>query len=392
MDHQPIKILHIIPSLTGGGAERQLVDVVSNTSGEEFSHLVCSLGEIDFFAEEIRKAGHRALIMGLKGKYPWLAAARRIHKVVREYQPNVLHSWLYNGDIVARLVKLRNYGIPLVTSLQSPSYEPESIAAGGWSPTKVGLLRLVDAGLGRIANQNYIACSKFVASSAERRLGIDPSRISVIYNSVDPTTLACDPGEPERIREELGISADSFIYLGVGRLDAGKGFAHLIRSFRIVADEVPAARLVIVGSGPFEDELQKLAVSVGLADRIVMPGRRRDIGAFLEMADAFVFPTRFEGLGIALIEAMSKSLPCIASKLPVLEEVIENEVSGLLVEPNDEAEWTQAMLRTYKSDDLRDRLGRAASEKVKSQFLSSVLMPQWEGAYRRISLGASVVL
>ncbi len=380
-----VSILHIIPELSSGGAERQLVDIVCNTSNQEFSHTICLLRSENFYLPNIRMNELEVIALDLKGKYPWLKAAHSIHKIVKRIRPDIIHSWLFDGDISARFVKLLNPEIPLITSLQSPAYEPDTIRAAGLSPIKVNGLRLIDAGLAWMTNPMFIACSHFVATSAVKRLRAKRSRVSVIFNSVDTATLNCESGAVESIRRELGISPEAFVYLGVGRLDAGKGFADLIRAFRTVANSAPDSYLVIVGAGVLESDLRHLIVSLKLERNVILTGRRKDVGACLEMADAFVCPTLFEGLSIALIEAMSKGLPCIASRLPVLEEVIDHSSDGLLATVGSEKEWSGIMLRVYEDPTLRERLGTAALKKVEAKFTSKVLMPQWEAMYRQIS-------
>ncbi|HEY0659092.1 MAG TPA: glycosyltransferase family 4 protein, partial [Pyrinomonadaceae bacterium] len=237
----------------------------------------------------------------------------------------------------------------------------------------------------RVAKSHFVACSEFVANSFIKELGIDPSRMSMIYNSVDPQTLICEPGEPQKIRQSLNIPDDGFVYINIGRLDPQKGQIYLLRAFQKVLREVPSAYLVIIGTGNLETSLKELAKSLKIEQRVYFLGIRKDIGACLEMADVFVFPSLFEGLGIVLIEAMSKSRACIASRLAVLEEVIDDKISGLLVTPKTETELAEAMTRVFKQKDLREKLGREAFRKAESHFLSEVLMPKWEKLYTDIS-------
>jgi len=96
-------------------------------------------------------------------------------------------------------------------------------------------------------------------------------------------------------------------------------------------------------------------------------------------------PSLFEGLGIVLVEAMSKGLPSIASRIEVLEEVAEDNVSGLFVEPNTEDELAAAMVRLFHDPGLRERLGANARRRAEEQFFSEVLMPEWEKIYSRLS-------
>jgi glycosyltransferase involved in cell wall biosynthesis len=380
-----IKILHVIPTLSSGGAERQLVDVVCNTSKEDFSHTVCFFSKPDFFAPVIRGKGHKVINLNLDGKRPWFAAARKIKKIVESVEPDIIHSWLYDANMAARLAVLIGKKIPLITSLQATDYEAETIRSNDLSPRKVNVLRLIDKTLAKMTNPYYAACSDFVAKSYQKNIAARAARMRVIFNSVDPKILAAEPDEPQKIRRKLKIPDDAFVYINVGRLDAQKGQTFLLRAFQKTLPEVPNAYLVIVGAGGLENVLKELAQSIGVKDRVVFAGRQKNIGAWLEMADVFVFPSNFEGLPLALLEAMAKKLPCIVSDIEVHREVVEDKISALLIAPQSETALAQAMIQIYKQPELCAQLGQAAFQKVENHFFSRLLMPEWEKLYADVS-------
>ncbi len=377
------RVLHIIPSLKGGGAERQLTNIVCNASGE-FGHLICVFQDSDFFAPEVRRAGHAVRELGLTGKHPWLSGVRRLLPVIRDYQPDLIKTWLYDANIVGRLALLRNRKIPLVTTLHSLDYEPETMRAGDWSPVNVEGLRRIDKLTARLTNPHFVAVSNYVKKSAQKRLGIADARIEVIYNGVDPESLKCAAGEAESLRRELEIPAEAFVYVTVGRVDTLKNHALLLRVFPQILENVPQAYLAIVGTGILEQELKDLANSLGIEQRVRFLGRRKDVGACLEMGDAFVFPTLLEGHPLALVEAMFKKLPCAASDLEVLREVIVDGESGILFDLNKSDELVRAMTELFRQPELARRLGEEARRVAEKRFHIRVAVAEWENYYRRI--------
>ncbi len=378
----PTRILHVVTSLTSGGAERQLVDVVCNTSKSEFEHIVCHLRPPDFFAGEITRAGHTVIGLNLTGKYPWISAAQKLIPLARELRPDCLHSWLFDADVSARLTHLGARRIPVITSVQSPNYDPETVRAAHWSPMKINALRWLDKASARWSNPSFVACSRFVRQSTMDRLGIASSRIRVIYNSVDPHTLRCDPDEPRVLRRALQIPEDAFVYVTVGRLELPKGQTYLLRAFQQLAVSRPGVYLVIVGDGPAAHDLAQLAAELGITERVRFLGRRKDVGACLEMSDAYVFPTLFEGFGIALVEAMFKRLPCAASRVGPIPEIIEDGVSGLLFTPNSTEELLAAMKMLADDPAGRAALGERGYTSAFGSFRSELTIPQWEHLYR----------
>jgi glycosyltransferase involved in cell wall biosynthesis len=142
--------------------------------------------------------------------------------------------------------------------------------------------------------------------------------------------------------------------------------------------------LLLAGVGSLEKELKKLAEDLQIKEKTLFLGRRSDIGALLELANVFVFPSFFEGLPVALIEAMFKSLPCIASRIEVFEEVITDGETGLLINPVSAGELKDAMIRLYRNEAFRKSLGENAFRRVQVKFNASVTAKQWEDFYKKV--------
>jgi glycosyltransferase involved in cell wall biosynthesis len=378
-----LRILHAIESLGRGGAERQLVSLVSNTTRSRFEHVVCHLRPENDFAEEIRRAGCRVVGLNTAGKRPWFSAALKLRRIIKAEQPDIIHTWLYDATISARLAHLLKPTMPLVTSLQNADYEGETIQAANLRPNKVNLLRWIDKVTSRWANPAFVACSHFAKRSAMNNLGIPESSIHVIYNSVDPVTLRGGADESRALRCSLNIPEDGFVYLNVGRLDPQKGQACLLRAFQQVSSQLKNVYLVIVGAGPLDSDLRKLAHDLGISSQVRLPGIRADIGGCLEMANVFVFPSMFEGLPLALVEAMFKGLPCVVSRLETLLEVVGNS-NALLTAPGCEEELAAAMAKLHADPALRRALAAQAQRDATERFNMETTIPQWEAFYTQI--------
>jgi glycosyltransferase involved in cell wall biosynthesis len=385
-----IKVLHVITSLGRGGAERQLVNLVCNTEGAEFTHSVCYLHPPGDFVSELEAAGHEVICLNLPRKWPWLFAAARLVPLLRAQRPDLIQTWLFEADISARLSTLIGPRIPIINTLHLTTYDAETIRAAGWPPRKMAALQRIDRWTARAARPLFIAVSEAVKRSALRNLGVRAERVRVIYNSIDQATLSCAPGEPERIRQAAQIPAAAFVYVNVGRLAPQKGQPVLLRAFRQVAAELPTAYLVFVGEGPEEEALKTQARELGISERVRFLGRRTDVGACLAMADAFVFPSLFEGLPLAPIEAMLKGLPCIVTRIePVLELFTDNE-TGLLVAPGSVDELAAAMAKLYGDPELRRQLAAHALAAAGARFDSRTGLRAWEQLYRELRAAADL--
>lgn len=368
-----------------GGAERQLVNLVRSTSDDVVTHVVCVIDDPSFFQADVLSAGYPVISFGINKKRPFFEAASRFRRVIADERPDVIHSWLYDANIAARMAVFPSRRMPIITSLQLADYEPEAARIGNWNPYKIFGLRMIDRVTSWFARPHFVACSEFVLRSYEKHFGFGGSDASVIFNSVDPAALSTPGKRPEELRSQLGLPTDAFVYLNVGRLDPQKNHRSLFEAFAHVLTEVRDAYLLLAGAGQMDAGLKTLATELGIGSRVLFLGRRDDIGTLLELADVFVFPSLFEGLPVALVEAMFFSLPCIASEIPVFREVIEDGVNGLLVDPHSPSELGHAMIKLSNDPGLRTSLGERAFELVNKRFHTVQTAPRWEDLYRQMS-------
>jgi glycosyltransferase involved in cell wall biosynthesis len=380
-----ITILHVIPSLTRAGAESQLVNLVRHTMSGEVTHVVCYLHPPGDLAAELRDLGIETICLNMPLKRPWLFAPWKLIPLLRARRPDFIQTRLLDADLSARFSTLLGPSIPIITTLHMPTYDPKTIRQAGWPVHKMAVLKLLDRWTARIARPLFVAISESVKRSAVRNLGLSPAAVRVIQNSIDPATLQCDPGEPARIREEAGIPASAFVYLTIGRLSPEKGQLVLLHAFKEVAAAVPDAYLALAGGGPLAASLETLANEFGIGGRVRFLGNRTDVGACLEVADAFVFPSLFEGFGNAPIEAMFKALPCIASCIETILEAFVDGETALLVRPDSAEDLAAAMMKLYCDPDLRRRLGAAARAAAFDRFDSRQGMSVWSQLYRELA-------
>ena len=155
--------------------------------------------------------------------------------------------------------------------------------------------------------------------------------------------------------------------------------------FKKVVAEMPDAYLVFVGEGSQAQSLEELTRKLNLTERVRFLGRRTDVGACLEMADVFVFPSLFEGLPLAPIEAMLKGVPCIVTSIDPVMELFGDGETGMMVAPGSVEEFAAAMKHLYNDPELRRRLGARGRSKAMENFDSSNGLHAWEHLYRELA-------
>jgi len=167
------------------------------------------------------------------------------------------------------------------------------------------------------------------------------------------------------------------VVISVGRLEDVKNHEILMRAI----SAIPNVHLAIVGTGPLEGRLRQLADTLGIAARVQFLGRRLDVSRLLKTADIYVQPSRWEGFGIAALEAMASGLPVVVSNVPGLAEVVAD--AGLRFPPGDHEQLVTCLKMLLENVELRQRLSRAARERAK-QFSVAKTRDCYEGLYREV--------
>jgi glycosyltransferase involved in cell wall biosynthesis len=227
-------------------------------------------------------------------------------------------------------------------------------------------------------SRTVVAVSEATKGHLIEKMGLPPGKVRAILNGISYTA-----GERERVRRELGIGDDELMVLALGRLIVLKGHRVLLRAMeRLDQSGVPRNwHVVIAGHGRLESELKRQAGDAGLTGRAHILGYRKDVSDLLAASDIFVMPSLWEGLPVALLEAMFAGKPVLASRCFGIPEVIEDGVHGLLVPPGDEILLANGLRRLLTEPELRSRLAAAGRERVAEGFSAAVMVDRYEEAY-----------
>ncbi len=220
--------------------------------------------------------------------------------------------------------------------------------------------------------------------------GVPRERIVLLPHGVDTERFRpAATGEKGALRRELGLP-EGVLAVYSGRLLRGKGLETLLDAFAAIADRAAGLGLVLVGSGEgqalsIEDELRRRVAQRGLGTRVAFAGRVERVEDYLRAADLFVFPSVFEALGIALVEAAACALPAVASRTGGIVDVVEDGGSGCLVAPGDAAALCEVLLRLAGDDALRTRMGREARAIALARFDERDGIERYRALFREVS-------
>ncbi len=334
-----MKILQVIPYFCFGGAETMCENLTYALKAQGHEVAVVSLyGEHTPISRRMEEAGVRIRYLDKKLGLD-LSMVPKLTRILKEEKPDVVHTHL---DVIkyavaaARIAKVPRC-VHTVHNVADKEAEgrAQKIINGfyfrrGWSVP--------------------VALSPEVQSSIAAFYGLRKERVPVAYNGVDLSR--CLP-------KESYDTAESFHILHIGRFNEQKNHGMLLRVFQKLALEDPSLRLDLIGDGELRQEMEALAESLSLKEKISFLGAQSNVYPYLHNADLFLLPSRYEGIPMTIIEAMGTGLPIVATAVGGVPDMLKNGEDGIMV-PCEEEAVVKACKALIENKAMREKLGRAA--------------------------------
>ena len=349
-----MKAVLVCQNLRVGGAEELMLGMATHLPTVGVDTDVVALSRRGPIADEMAAAGVPVhLVTGEPGpRDP--GAFIRLVRLFRRERPDVVHTFLITACLYGRLAAFAA-GVPLVLAAEQNVYERK--------PRRHILLEQL------LARRTYrvVACCDAVGRFYQQQVGVPASRVAVVYNAVRFGSLPT-PADRGPARRALGMPDDVFVLGTLGRLTEQKGQHLLLRALANVRKVVPNAALFLAGDGPRRAMLEAEAAGLGLGDRVRFLGVRRDRETLFAAMDLFVLPSAWEGLSLALVEAMGAGRAVVASAVGGNPEVVADGHTGQLVPVGDVAALTDAIVGLARDPAERERLGAAAAVEARERF------------------------
>lgn len=357
-----MRILHVIDTLEFGGAEKVLV-ALANGFAAQNQVSVCCISRVGELARELdprievscmhRGAGNDYLL-------PW-----RLARQMRRARYDVVHThnWgvFLEGGIAACLART-----PVAIHTVHGPYAPHG---AGWVQSTKRALRHALERLVALGFRRVVAVSDSIRAYIPGTVGIGMGRLCTVHNGIVGGTVSAPP------------AAGTLSFITVGRLDAIKNHEMMINAFARVSKTVPHARLIIVGDGPRRPTIEALIDELGLRSSVDMLGFRSDVADLLAGADVFLMSSRYEGISIALLEAMRAGLPSVATNVGGIPETVLPELTGVLVESGDTEGFAHAMSTLAASPERRREWGAAAQALQQKEFSLEAMLARYAALY-----------
>jgi glycosyltransferase involved in cell wall biosynthesis len=370
-----MKILHLISSSGLLGAERVLLEIAeySKQAGLKvgigvFQNMQNPNLEL---AEVAKGQGFDVQVFPCNGRFD-----KKTIRMIKDYMDKsgvqILHSHNYKSNFYGRKA-LSNNNIKWVVTNHGRRFGP-----------KLMLYNLLDCFVVRHADR-VVAVSKKIVSRM-KLAGIDSKKIFLIENGVNLERFR-DNIPPDSIRESLKIKKEALVVGTVGALTKEKGHSYLLKAIPKVVQRFPEVIFLFVGDGRERPNLEDIASKLGIADKVVFAGMRKDVPEILSILDVFVLPSLNEGLPMALLEAQAAKVPVIGTRVGAIPDVVEDRLTGILIPPKNPQSIAEAIIMILSDKKFADGIAQKGFERVRDNFSSEKMGDKYLSIYKELIEG-----
>jgi glycosyltransferase involved in cell wall biosynthesis len=365
------RVFYFIDSLSSGGSESQMVQVACRLKSAQYEITVGCLHARGPLLEPLHQAGvpvrefapNRSLISS-SGAHQLL----RLVRFLRRERFDVFHS----HDLWSNLL-----GVPAAWLARTPLIISSQRDLGHlwwYTPLRRKVLGWVHR-LASVTVANSMAVRQFLVAE----LGIDPTRIRVIRNGVDCGRFSGLP----RAREVLSplLTTEHKLIAVVANMHRGKGHDLIVQAGRVICQQCPQARFILIGDGEQRPQLEEQVKQMGLVENFLFLGHRKDVPALLAGCDMSLMASEAEGLPNVILESMAAGLPVVAGGVGGILEVLEDGTTGLVVPPENASAIAEAVLRVLEDPSLARRLARAAQQQAYKSFSFDRVLSELQTLY-----------
>ncbi|HEY5622189.1 MAG TPA: glycosyltransferase [Gammaproteobacteria bacterium] len=345
-----MRVVHIESGLHLYGGAQQVLYLLGGLAAEGIDNvLICPRGSAIADAAGGINGTAEVIDIPMRGDLD-IALPGRLRALIESRRPDLVHVHSRRGADKFGGWNARWAGVPAVLTRRVDSAEFRALALLKYQPYAA-----------------IIAISRAIETELRDNMGLSERRIHYVASGVDTEQFA-PRGNQGNLGELAGLPADALTIGIVAQLIPRKGHERLFRILPRLLENHPRLQVVCFGQGPLRDELDSLRRDLGIEERVHFAGFRADMNRLLPEIDILAHPAEREGLGVAVLEALSCEVAVVASALGGLTDVIEHDVTGLAVAADDDSGWEEALDRMLADTELRRRLGRAGRQRVEAEF------------------------
>lgn len=363
------RILHLFVSLPMGGAENLLLSTLRLLDPEQFSSVVCCIGERGQIGDLVQAMGVPLIELHLlkKGGFDRNIVTALVDLIHRE-KIDLVHSHLYHANFYGRLAA-NKAGVPAIISIHNT-----------YTRTKLHR-QLINWYLAR-KTAAIITGSEEIRRDVIRYDHVPESLVELIPNAIDLSRSESQLSQSQA-RKSLDLPEDALVLGTVGRLEEQKGHRHLIKALALLHQQGIDAYLLIVGDGREKPALTAQTQQLGLEERVKFLGTRQDLGDLFRAMDLFVMPSLWEGLSLAMLSAIAAGLPLIATDVGGVRNVLGSGENGFIVAPGNPEELANKIAYGLGHPEKTREMAARGKQKIHATYSDRVMVNKLQKIYCR---------
>jgi len=360
------RVFHLIKGLGRGGAERLLIDGMKCRDQNFTYGYGYFLPWKDALVPDLKEQGADVICFQKKTPVGILTSYSEVARFFQSWKPDLLHCHLPLAGITGRLAA-RKSKLPVVYTEHNliERYHPLTRLANSWTWKW---------------QDRVVAVSAEVADSIHAHINSQVP-VDIIRNGITVESMIPSPEGRISVRKEFNIPEKSPVIGTVSALRAGKNLLDWIRAAKLILESHPSAHFLIVGDGPVRESLISEAASCAIQNQIHFAGLQQNVIPFYSAMDIFLSSSTFEGLPLALLEAMAMRLPVVATRVGGVPEVVKEGQSGFLVPPKYPDLLAQKVKQLLTQHDLRESFGNCGHSIVCERFSIQRMTQELEHLY-----------
>jgi glycosyltransferase involved in cell wall biosynthesis len=343
---KPLRVLQILGVVAGGGVESVILNY--------YKHIDRNKVQFDFVVHEDSPIDITVLVNSMGGKVfkvtsykkNILAFTSEIYHIIKSNKYQIVHS---NMNTLSFFSLFASWiaGTPIRILHNHSTSVP--------SETKRNLLKMILRPFSKFFANRYFACSELAGRWMYGDAAFDNHQVTIINNAIEFWKYKYDVTKRQQLRQKLNIADTDFVVGNVGRMVYQKNPLYLIEVFAQLQQKVPNSKLLLIGDGSLRNQMHSLIEEKKITDKVIDLGLRTDVDELYNVMDAFCFPTRYEGLGMVIVEAQANGLPIVMSPAVPQEAVLISDlVAEESIKPDNVKHWV-ADLKKIQNGEKFDR-------------------------------------
>lgn len=364
-----IRVLHIIKSLGRGGAEVLLPETLKLHDRSKFEfHYIYFLPWKNQMVQAIEDAGGKVICISAGNNLRMLQQFKKVMAYCEDNEIDIIHCHLPWSGFLGRIIFNRTK-IPLIYT--EHNIQDRYHVATKWLNKLTFNSQSMALGVSRDVTRSI-------------RKNIDPVvPVKTVLNGVNTNKFQKSQGEGEIIRRQQGIPLDSIVIGNIAVFREQKALLEWVRAFDKIHKKHPGVYGLLVGAGPQEEEIRNFLDKLNLTSHVKLPGLQTNTGPYFSAMDIFMMSSAFEGLPIALLEAMSMNCAIVSTKAGGVVEVVREGKDGLLCEVGDWDNLANKTMSLVEENNLREQLQSAGRRRVEESFSLTAMVDDLEEIYSK---------